>query len=86
MPATLNPATSSTFELVHQPSETLLHLCYANESSVTPNRLWFDLSNTAVANLAAVSVLQTNVELSGWYNTGNQTVTLTFQPCAGSTP
>ena len=82
VPATLNPAASSTFELVHQSNATVLHLCFANESAVTPNLLWFDLSNTPVANLAAVSVLPANVQLGGWYITGRQTVTLTTQPCA----
>ncbi len=81
VPATLNPAGTSTFELVHQSEDTVLHLCYANVSSVTSNTVWFDLSRTPVADLAAVSVLPTDFQFAGWYITGDQTATLTTESC-----
>jgi hypothetical protein len=86
VPASLSPVTSSTFELVHETDGTVLYLCYANEASVTPNVVWFDLSNTPVADFAAVPVLPTGFEFPGWYITGSQTVTLTTERCPGLAP
>ena len=83
VPQALNPTEASTFELVHETNGTLLHLCYANLSSSTPNMVWFDLSNTPVADFAAVSVLPIDpkIEISGSYGVGGWTATLTTQAC-----
>jgi hypothetical protein len=85
VPSTLNPVESSTFELVHQSGDTLLHLCYANLASVTPNTVWFDLSQTPVADFAALAVLPTDpvkIQFPGWRIKGGWTATLTSQACS----
>jgi hypothetical protein len=87
VPATLDPAEASTFELVHESNGTLLHLCYANFSSSTPNTVWFDLSNTPAAKFVARPALDIDsethikVEISGYYGVGGWTATLTTQAC-----
>lgn len=82
VPTTLAPVEASTYELVHQTGDTVVHVCYDNVASSTANTVRFDFTNTPVAALAAVPVLPPGVEFFGNYVRGSWTATASADTCA----